>query len=311
MNGRPGREGGTRPLAEDLAAERRRPRKSGEARTGAQKINVEELSKALETEKEERTRAVIAAILARQRNGTLRVEYRRKARGEGRWYATGRAQLQSCKRAVKEAALRGLAWEVDLRASYPMIVLGLMKDMARTCEKAEQTDAIAEYVHETDNVRKQVAEDYRTSVKAAKKCFNLLMFGGSIANWKRKFKVKSEAQSPIAEAFEREMRRARVLIAEQELKRLGAGAKKSNATLMSEAVSRAEEGIMLKIQQATGKLGWETGTLIHDAIYVQRKSSQDPTERSKLERAVETALFEEMEERGWARGAARAKVTLM
>ena len=107
------------------------------------------------------------------------------------------------------------------------------------------------------------------------------------------------------------MRRARVLIAEQELKRLGAGAKKSNATLMSEAVSRAEEGIMLKIQQATGKLGWETGTLIHDAIYVQRKSSQDPTERSKLERAVETALFEEMEERGWARGAARAKVTQM
>ena len=65
------------------------------------------------------------------------------------------------------------------------------------------------------------------------------------------------------------------------------------------------------IQQATGKLGWETGTLIHDAIYVQRKSSQDPTERSKLERVVETALFEEMEERGWARGAARAKVTQM
>ena len=117
--------------------------------------------------------------------------------------------------------------------------------------------------------------------------------------------------SPIAEAFEREMRRARVLIAEQELKRNGTRARKADETLMSEAVSRAEEGIMLKLQQAAGKLGWETGTLIHDAIYVQRKSSQDPTEQSKLERAVETALFEEMEERGWARGAARAKVTLM
>ena len=125
------------------------------------------------------------------------------------------------------------------------------------------------------------------------------------------FKVEREAQSPIAEAFEREMRRARVLIAEQELKRLGARAKKSSGTLMSEAMSSAEEGIMLKIQQATGKLGWETGPLIHDAIYVQRKSSQDPTEQRKLERAVETALFEEMEECGWTRGAARAKVTLM
>ena len=200
---------------------------------------------------------------------------------------------------------------MDLRASYPMIVLGLMKDMARTCEKTEQMEAIAAYVHETDRVRKQVAEDYRTSVTAAKKCFNSLMFGGSIAKWKRVWKVAKEAQSPIAEAFEKEMRRARVLIAEQELKRSGARAKKSDETLMSEAVSRAEESIMLKLQQATGRLGWETGTLIHDAIIVQRKSNQDPTEQRALEQAVETALFEEMAERGWARGAARAKVTKM
>ena len=63
--------------------------------------------------------------------------------------------------------------------------------------------------------------------------------------------------------------------------------------------------------EACGKLGWETGTLIHDAIYVQRKSNQDPTEQRKLEQAVETDLFEEMAERAWARGAARAKVTQM
>ena len=277
----------------------------------AQRVNVTELSEALEAEQDERAKASIEAILAKQRNGTLRVEYRRKKRGEGRWYATGKAQLQSCKRTVREAALRGLVWEVDLRASYPMIVLGLMKDLARTCEKTEQMEAIAAYVHETDRVRRQVAEDYRTSVTAAKKCFNSLMFGGSIAKWKRVWKVAKEAQSPIAEAFEKEMRRARVLIAEQELKRSGARAKKSDETLMSEAVSRAEESIMLKLQQATGRLGWETGTLIHDAIIVQRKSNQDPTEQRALEQAVETAPFEEMAERGWARGAARAKVAKM
>ena len=166
-------------------------------------------------------------------------------------------------------------------------------------------------MHETDKVRKQVAQDYRTSVKAAKKCFNLLMFGGSISKWKQVWKVPREAKSPIAEAFEKEMRRARVLIAEHELKRSGARAKKSDGTLMSEAVSREEEAIMLRIQQAAGELGWETGTLIHDAVIVQRKSNQDPTEQRKLEQAVEKALFEEMAERGWARGAARAKVTKM
>ena len=68
---------------------------------------------------------------------------------------------------------------------------------------------------------------------------------------------------------------------------------------------------MLKIQQAAGKFGWETGTLIHDAIIVQRKDEQDPTEQRKLEQVAEMALFEAMEERGWARGSARAKVTKM
>ena len=56
------------------------------------------------------------------------------------------------------------------------------------------------------------------------------------------------------------------------------------------------------------KQGWKTGTLIHDAIIVQKKSEQDPAEQRRLEQAVEAALSEDMDERGWARGAARAKV---
>ena len=87
--------------------------------------------------------------------------------------------------------------------------------------------------------------------------------------------------------------------------------KRSDKTLTHEAVSREEEKLMLKIQQALSKLGWETGTLIHDEIIVQRKDEQDSTEQRKVEQAVEAALFEAMEERGWARGSARAKVTQM
>ena len=166
-------------------------------------------------------------------------------------------------------------------------------------------------MRETEQVRRQVAEEYRTSVTAAKKLFNSVMFGGSISKWKRDWKVESSAKSEVAEAFEKEMRRARILIAEQELKRSGTREKRSDKTLTHEAVSREEEKLMLKIQQALSKLGWETGTLIHDEIIVQRKDEQDPTEQRKVEQAVEAALFEAMEERGWARGSARAKVTQM
>jgi hypothetical protein len=41
---------------------------------------------------------------------------------------------------------------------------------------------------------------------------------------------------------------------------------------------------------------------------VQKKSEQDPAEQRRLELEVETALSEAMDERGWARGSARAKV---
>jgi len=106
----------------------------GEVRTVVQQINVAELSRAIPIEKDKGAKASMAAILAKQRGGKLKVEYRRKKAGEGRWYATGRAQLQSCKREVRGAALKGMGWEVDLRASFPMIVLGLMGDLARQGE---------------------------------------------------------------------------------------------------------------------------------------------------------------------------------
>ena len=100
-----------------------------------QKINVEELRKAKEAEKDATARACIEAILARQRNGELRVEHRRKKAGEGRWYATARAQLQSCKREIRAAALRGMGWEIDLRASYPMIAIWAPRQGAMASRK--------------------------------------------------------------------------------------------------------------------------------------------------------------------------------
>ena len=87
---------------------------------------------------------------------------------------------------------------------------------------------------------------------------------------------------------------------------------KSDKTLMAEAVSREEEKIMLKVQRSLEQLGWKTGTLIHDAIIVQ-KQGQEPesAEQMKLSKAVEEALTEAMVERDWMRGTARAKVAKM
>ena len=161
-------------------------------------------------------------------------------------------------------------------------------------------------------MRRQVAEDFHTSMKAAKKLFNSVMFGRSIAKWMKVEKIRDTAKSSIAEKFEKEMKKARVLIAEEELKKSRGRDGKSDKTLMAEAVSREEEFIMLKIQRSLEKLGWKTGTLIHDAITVQKQGQEiESAEHAKLSKAVETTLAEAMEERGWRQGTARAKVTRM
>ena len=117
------------------------------------------------------------------------------------------------------------------------------------------------------------------------------MFGRSAAKWKKVEKIQSTAKSNIAEKFEAEMKKARVLIAEKEIWRCKTREGKSDKTLMAEAVTREEERIMLKIQQSVEKLGWKTGTLIHDAIIVQKQGQEpEPAEQAKLGKAVEAVL---------------------
>ena len=108
---------------------------------------------------------------------------------------------------MRAAALKGIWWEVELRASFPMIVLGLMGDLARAGEARAQTEAIEEYVRETEQVRRQVADEYRTNMKTAKKLFNCVMFGRSVAKWKKVETIQSTAKSSIAEKFETEMKK--------------------------------------------------------------------------------------------------------
>ena len=154
-----------------------------------------------------------------------------------------------------------MGWEVDLRTSFPMIVLGLMGDLARQGEMRAKTDAIEEYVRETEHVRRQVADEYRTSMKAAKQLFNSVMFGRSIAKWKRVEKIQATAKSGLAEEFEKEMKRARVLIAEKELKKCRATSGKSDKTLMAEAVSREEEKNHAQDAAKVGEAGMENGNV--------------------------------------------------
>ena len=87
-----------------------------EFRSVNQAINIDELKNALDDKNgmNEKDHQVIRAIIDSANEGVLTVDYR--SYDMGRWYAKGRAQLQNCKKRIRELALKRKGIGLDLRA---------------------------------------------------------------------------------------------------------------------------------------------------------------------------------------------------
>ena len=87
----------------------------------------------------------------------------------------------------------------------------------------------------------------------------------------------------------------------------GRAERSEDTTVLAHAVARAEVGIMTQLRKRVADAGWHAGTLIHDAIIVEKDGQA--REFRRLSAEVEDALAAAAEERGWRRGLLRAKVT--
>jgi len=255
-----------------------------------QSVNVAELRKLIDTTMDDKTRRTAQACVGAQRDGRLRVEYRRN-RGGGRWYAIGMAQLQSCPVTVRTAALKGAGWEADLRAAFPTIVLALVEEMAgrQGHERDDRWPALRRYVTRTGEVRERVAQEFGVGVTQVKKCFNRLIFGGSIDGWKRATGVETRKESREVREFARELAKARVLIAEAERRRDNETTGTDRAVL-SRVVEREEERVMRQMRDRLEAKGWKVTALIHDAIILGTRRM--PDERNVLTRDIREATAE-------------------
>jgi len=152
-----------------------------------------------------------------------------------------------------------------------------------------------------------MAGEYNTKKENVKKGVNGVLFGGSIAAWKERNGVSMAARSEGMERIQKEVKRARVLVAEREKKRSPGARGMKDCALLSRAVGREEEWVMQRVQARVEREGWRVGTMIHDAIIVTRHKGGD--DKAKLVATVQAALEEATAERGWATGLIRAKVT--
>ena len=78
--------------------------------------------------------------------------------------------------------------------------------------------------------------------------------------WKKDFKIEAQARSEDAEKYEKQMQRARAVVAARERSR-GAARETKDKTLVSKAVGRAEEALIRRLSEELEAAGWKTGSL--------------------------------------------------
>ena len=140
-----------------------------------------------------------------------------------------------------------------------------------------------------------VAEGFGTSTEAAKNLFLTLIFGGTVQSWARRWGVhgekvhrtrnRSEGAS-LAYGFEMEVRRARSAIM---VDRRVQGERP--ATTLQRFLSSMEEEVMQVVRTAVEVRGFSVGTLIHDALVLNRKDVEGDGEQERREAAEAVGYF--------------------
>ena len=145
-------------------------------RSVKQVINIDELENAFDNESgmNEKDRQVIRAIIDLADEGVLTVDYRSYDRG--RWYAKGRAQLQSCKKCIRELALKRKGIGLDLRASFPAIVTGLVSEIVK--ERGAHIDMIEtqKMIRDLKGWRRKAALELDVGIRIVKKGINATLY---------------------------------------------------------------------------------------------------------------------------------------
>ena len=100
-----------------------------------------------------------------------------------------------------------------------------------------------------------------------------------------------------------------VVIVDEETRVRGGRRGAKDTTVLAHAVAKAEVGIMAQLRKRMADAGWHTGTLIHDAIILEKDGQAREFRRLRAEVDDALAAAAAEEERGWRRGLLRAKVT--
>ena len=245
---------------------------SPEERVLHQEINVPELKSILQSPSgwSARDLATVQALVDAAPEGTLTVIYSR--RYAGRWYARGVAQLQNCKKEIRARALKCKGFGLDICASYPSILSGITSEVIRRRGSVCMLDETREMTRDTKSWRAAVAKQLGVTIPVVKKGVQALLFGMNSKKWRRGQGIPDNIRSPSFDRLEKEIKEARMLITDDEIKAGRASPGDKPAKILSRTAERVEEEIIAGLISHLKEQGWVTSSLIHDEIVVQQSN---------------------------------------
>ena len=130
------------------------------------------------------------------------------------------------------------------------------------------------------------------------------MFGMNSNTWRRRNGIADNARSPLLDRLEKEIKAARVLITDDEIKAGRATTKDKPARVLSRAVERAEEDIISGLISHLKEQGWVTTSLIHDEITIRQSDHYtNPSDELQSLNHHSKLSFRSFEDsRGWPPG---------
>ena len=201
-------------------------------------------------------------------------------------------------------ALKGRGIGLDLRASFPAIVIGLVSEIVKERGAHAEMSETSKMIRNLREWRRKAAHDLGVDVRTVKKGINAMMFGMRLSKWKHRASIPNDKRSLSMERVEREVAKARGLIVDSEKRNNRASNNEKETRALSRAVERIERSIMENLEAHLTLKGWTTSTLIHDEIVIQHhidsRNQQDIFDSLFRDSKMILRCFEE--ERGWSPG---------
>ena len=171
-------------------------------------------------------------------------------------------------------------------------------------------DETREMTRDTKSWRAAVAKQLGVTIPIVNKGVQALMFGMNSKKWRRCQGIPDNIRSPSLDRLEREIKEARVLITDDEIKAGRASPGDKPTKILSRTVERVGEEIIAALSSHLKEQSWVTSSLIHDELVV-RHSNRFLSSNEELQSLCHNSKLgfrAFVDSRGWSPGSLRVDI---